>query len=91
MEYGGEGMRIPEFKNIEEEAEFWDTHDITDFLDDMELEDIKFIRKKPLTTISFRIEEDKAKELKRLARKLKIPYTVLIREIVSKALERIRI
>ena len=39
-------MGIPEFKNIEEEAEFWDTHDITDFLDDMELEDIKLIRRR---------------------------------------------
>lgn len=28
--------RIPEFKSIEEEAEFWDTHDITDFLDELE-------------------------------------------------------
>lgn len=26
--------RIPEFASIEEEAEFWDTHDFTDFLDE---------------------------------------------------------
>jgi hypothetical protein len=26
--------RIPEFSSIEEEAEFWDTHDFTDFLDE---------------------------------------------------------
>lgn len=26
--------RIPEFASIEEEAEFWDTHDITDYLDE---------------------------------------------------------
>ena len=26
--------RIPSFANIEEEAEFWDTHDITDYLDE---------------------------------------------------------
>ncbi len=24
---------IPEFKSIQEEAEFWDTHDFTDFTD----------------------------------------------------------
>jgi glutathione S-transferase len=28
--------RIPGFNNIEEEAEFWDTHSITDYLDEME-------------------------------------------------------
>ena len=26
--------RIPDFTSIEEEAEFWDTHDITDYLDE---------------------------------------------------------
>jgi hypothetical protein len=26
--------RIPAFANIEEEAEFWDTHDLTDFLEE---------------------------------------------------------
>ena len=27
--------KIPSFANIEEEAEFWDTHDSTDYLDDV--------------------------------------------------------
>lgn len=27
--------RTPEFSNLEEDAEFWDTHDITDFLDEL--------------------------------------------------------
>ena len=27
--------RIPEFRNREEEAEFWDTHDVTDYLDEL--------------------------------------------------------
>ena len=26
--------RIPAFHSVEEEAEFWDTHDFTDFLDE---------------------------------------------------------
>lgn len=26
--------RIPEFSSIQEEAEFWDTHEITDYLDE---------------------------------------------------------
>ncbi len=29
------GSRIPNFSNREEEAEFWDTHDITDYLDEL--------------------------------------------------------
>jgi hypothetical protein len=27
--------RIPDFQSIEEEAEWWDTHDITDYLDEL--------------------------------------------------------
>jgi hypothetical protein len=27
--------RIPEFRSREEEAEFWDTHDVTDYLDEL--------------------------------------------------------
>jgi hypothetical protein len=28
--------RIPTFRTVEEEAEFWDTHDITEFEDELE-------------------------------------------------------
>ena len=83
-------MKIPKFKSIEEERRFWDTHSVTDFLDELEFVDIKFVRKKPMVTLSFRIEESKARELKELARRMNIPYTVFIREIVDKALEEAR-
>ena len=83
-------MKIPKFKSIEEERKFWDTHSVTDFLDELEFVDIKFVRKKPMVTLSFRIEESKARELKELARRMNIPYTVFIREIVDKALEKAR-
>ncbi len=33
--------KIPEFKTIEEEAEFWDTHSVTDYWD--ELEDVEVV------------------------------------------------
>jgi len=83
-------VKIPKFKSIEEERKFWDTHSVTDFLDELEFVDIKFVRKKPMVTLSFRIEESKARELKELARRMNIPYTVFIREIVDKALEKAR-
>jgi len=83
-------VKIPKFRNIEEERKFWDTHSVTDFLDELEFVDIKFVKKKPMVTLSFRIEESKAKELKELAKRMNIPYTVLIREIVDKALEKAR-
>ena len=35
--------KIPEFKNYKDEAEFWDTHDVTDYLKEMKLEDVEFL------------------------------------------------
>jgi len=29
--------KIPKFKNYKEEAKFWDTHDISDYIDEMKL------------------------------------------------------
>ncbi len=34
--------RIPEFASREEVAEFWDTHDITDYLDELKPVKVKF-------------------------------------------------
>ena len=35
--------KLPEFKSIEEEREFWATHELTDYLDDMEeVDDVEF-------------------------------------------------
>jgi hypothetical protein len=34
--------RIPDFKSVEEETEFWDTHDITDFLDELRPVRVRF-------------------------------------------------
>ena len=33
---------MPNFTSIEEEAEFWDTHDFTDYLDEREPVEVKF-------------------------------------------------
>jgi predicted DNA binding CopG/RHH family protein len=37
--------RIPKFANREEEAAFWDTHDVTDYLDEMEPIKVRFAKK----------------------------------------------
>ncbi len=81
-------VKIP--KSIKEEREFWDKHSITEFLDELEFTDIKFVRKSPMVTLSFRIEEEKARELKALAKRMNIPYSVFIRKIIDKALEKAR-
>ena len=36
--------RIPEFANREEEAAFWDSHDITDYLGELQPVEVRFAR-----------------------------------------------
>ena len=59
--------KIPEFKNIEVEAEFWDTHDLTDFLD--EFEEVEISVKKPLDhVLSVRLDREELQILVGLAK-----------------------
>jgi hypothetical protein len=58
--------KIPAFNNIEEEAEFWDTHDITDFLD--ELRPAKLVVGGELAErVTVRLEQADREELARRA------------------------
>ena len=60
-------MKIPRFKNMLEEAKFWDTHDVTDYLGEMKFTDVQFLpRQKKEETITIRIEpklKDKFEDL----------------------------
>ena len=49
-------MKVPKFKNLEEERKFWDSHESTDYLDDFEeAKDVVFVRPKK-QIISLRLE-----------------------------------
>lgn len=49
---------IPSFRSIEEEAEFWDTHDTVDFEDEWELvTDVKFVRGSARRAITIHLDE----------------------------------
>ncbi len=59
--------RIPRFKNYEEAAEFWDTHSVADFLD--ELEEVELKVKGPLKhTFSVSLDGKSLTELLALAK-----------------------
>ncbi len=57
--------RIPKFKNIQEEAEFWDSHDTTDFEDEFKTVKARFaknlsegvtVRFDPVTSNKLKVE-----------------------------------
>jgi predicted DNA binding CopG/RHH family protein len=71
---------IPEFKNEDEEREFWAKQDSTDYLNWDQAERIVFPKLKPATkTISLRVSESMLNELKLLANKMDVPYQSLIK------------
>jgi hypothetical protein len=58
--------RVPDFQSREEEAEFWDTHDFTEFLD--ETRQVKLqVSKNLASALSVRLDHQDREELERRA------------------------
>jgi len=61
--------KIPKFKTYEEEANFWDTHDFTEFLEELEKVEIVFDLDKPRDeTLILRLQKDVKDKLTKVAR-----------------------
>lgn len=73
--------KIPNFKNENEEFEFWSTHDSTDYIDwSKAILNPAFPNLKPSTrTITVRLPEGLLYDLKRLANKKDVPYQSLLK------------
>ncbi|MGI8403503.1 MAG: CopG family antitoxin [Thermomicrobiales bacterium] len=69
---------IPEFKSIQEEAEFWDTHDFTDFTDFSESVPIT-VSPNLTSVLTIRIDGDDFDQLAERAQELGIGASTLAR------------
>ncbi|MBF0318193.1 MAG: BrnA antitoxin family protein [Nitrospirae bacterium] len=79
---------IPVFKTEDEERDFWDTHDATDYFDFEKAERIDFPKLKPTTrSISIRLPEILIARLKMLANKKDVPYQSLIKMYLDEKVE----
>jgi len=80
--------QIPKFKTIKQEADFWDTHDTTDYIDWSKAQKVIFPNLKPSTeSISIRLPSSLLANIKTLANKKDVPYQSLMKMFLS---ERIR-
>lgn len=70
--------RIPEFGSIQEEAEFWDTHDTTDFEDEFKPVKVHFA-KNLSEGITIRFDPETLAELRKQARQKGMGPTTLAR------------
>ncbi len=79
--------RIPRFKSRQEEAEFWDTHDTTEFEDEFEEVRIKVAR--PLAhVLAVRLDAQTIDRLAAIGRRKGIGPSTLVRMWLLERLER---
>ena len=71
---------VPKTDSIQELAQFWDTHDLTDFEEQME--EVSEPVFEPATVISLNLESEEAKAVRRIAKAEGIADAELIREWV---------
>jgi predicted DNA binding CopG/RHH family protein len=80
-------MKVPKFKSLKEEREFWDTHDSTDYHDDFKVtQNVVFVRPKK-EVISLRLEPKVINKLKELANKEGLPPTTYARMLIVKGIQ----
>jgi len=78
--------RIPDFKSYAEEAEFWDTHDITEFEDETHPVDVRFV--KPCSeSVQVLFDPDTNRKLEQFAMAVGIDKSVLIHNWIMERLK----
>jgi len=80
-------LKIPKFKNEDEERKFWAKVDLFDYFQPSDFERVSFPDLKPTTrAISIRIPEYILNRLKEKANEVNIPYQSLIKGYIKKGL-----
>ncbi|MBX3060383.1 MAG: hypothetical protein KF770_28325 [Anaerolineae bacterium] len=78
-------QQLPQTDSIEELAHFWDTHDLTEFEDELEeIVEPVFVRE---TAVTIRLLPEEAKAIKRIASSQGVPDSDLIYRWVQERLQ----
>jgi predicted DNA binding CopG/RHH family protein len=76
--------KIPSFKNVDEEAEFWSTHDSAEYVDWSKAKKTVFPNLKSSTeSISLRLPSSLLARIKELANEKDVPYQSLMKVYLS--------
>lgn len=72
--------KIPIFSSLEEEATFWDTHDVTDYFDEMKDVKVKFSLRTPKEeSLTVRVQAPLKRKLEEVAMKQGVQPSSLVR------------
>lgn len=80
---------IPNTDSISELATFWNTHDLTDFEDELEDVHEAVFERPPEETVTIHLPAGDVEVVKRMAQAKGVGYAVLIREWVFEKLHRV--
>jgi hypothetical protein len=79
-------QKLPNTDSIEELAQFWDTHDLTDFERDLEEVREPVFRRKEGTSLRIELQPTEAKHLKKIARSKGVDEITLVRQWIVERL-----
>jgi len=78
-------LKLPKFKNEDEEREFWWKLDLTEYFEPSDFERVSFPNLKPTSrSISIRLPEYLINRVKEKANKINVPYQSLIKMYIKK-------
>jgi len=77
-------LKLPKFKNEDDEREFWWNLDLSEYYEPEDLEEVSFPNLKPTSrSISIRIPEYIINRVKEKANEINIPYQSLIKQYIK--------
>lgn len=83
---------LPKFKDEDEERDFWDKIDITEYFEPSDFKQVVFPNlKRTNRLVSIRLPEQLIDEAKTKAQKLDVPYQKLMREVLQQGIHAIKI
>lgn len=79
-------LKLPKFKNEDEERDFWAKINLADYYEPSDFEPVSFPNLKPTSrSISIRLPEYLLNRLKEQANEINVPYQSLIKSCLKKA------
>lgn len=83
-------LKVPKFKNEDEEREFWVNLDLTQYFDPSDFQRVSFPNLKPTSTpISLRLPNIYLNTVKEKANLMGMPYQSLLKRFIIEGLARI--
>jgi predicted DNA binding CopG/RHH family protein len=77
-------LKIPQFKNEDEERDFWAQIDLSEYYDADDLEEVSFPNLKPTShPISIRLPDSLLNRVKERANEINVPYQSLIKQYIQ--------